>query len=373
MADNYGLFGPSADEIQMMQRQQLQQRGDQLAQMDPFARANSMIYSGAGGLMNALAPKMGMVNPQIQQAQMREQIMGQADTDLTTSQGVFAKADQFRKAGDLRTATALTLEGRKMKQQEDAAAFAARKQDFQENEAMQFKRDQLKQANDLKIMQLEQQGEIARQRSEDMRLSAQQRADAIREANQIKLMIAQMARDAKQNGLTDKPLTAAQQLKQKQAEAKSISGVRQLDDSVAQTSALIEQIKNHPGLSGATGIRSMLPSVPGSSAKGAENLIDEFKAQTALAGLNLTRQGGGIGAMTEKEWPLVERMVAAIDPKSGKDAMLAQMTKVLAKIEQIRENARMAHSETFGSDTSTPTMPTQDAIAAEIARRRGGK
>lgn len=360
-----GLFGPSPWEVQQAQQQALGQSAAAYAQMSPIERAAAGMYQAGGMLTGVAADALGGVNVPKQQAQRTEQIMGAEGTDLTSSQGLFAKADEFRKAGDLRTAAALTMKAQEMKRQEQAAALAARKQDFQENDAMEFKRLQLTQAAELKQAQLAQAAEAARMRSEDTRLGIEARREAAREANQMKLMLAQMTAEiAKMKaglGGVEKPMTAAQKFKEQQASTKSMQGVRQLDDTVANTQALIDQIEKHPGLGGATGMRGAIFSMPGGEAKDAENLIKEFKAQTAMAGLNLVRQGGGIGAMTEKEWPLVEQMVAAIDPLAGKDAMLAQMRKVLAKIEQIRENARMSHTETFGGETApaAPTKPGQ--------------
>ena len=83
--------------------------------------------------------------------------MGQGDADLSSSAGLLAKAEQFRKAGDLRTATALALKGNELKKQEAAAASQVKKDDlaerrFQEAELVknadkkQFEADKLEQA-----------------------------------------------------------------------------------------------------------------------------------------------------------------------------------------------------------------------------------
>lgn len=95
MQDAYsGLFGPSAQQIQQAQQQQLQQRGDQLAQMNPYARAGSMLYSGAGGLMGLAAEKMGGVNPQVKSANDTQEI--QKTIDHTTSDGLLQGAAKLK-------------------------------------------------------------------------------------------------------------------------------------------------------------------------------------------------------------------------------------------------------------------------------------
>lgn len=354
MADyTQGLFSGLPDAVAAQRQAAEEQSAQGFANMNPLQQQNYMMYRAGQGLAGVFGTDKVM-----QQAQDYQKTLMGGQADLGTSKGLFEKAAELKDRYPQQS-WILIQKANELKKQEDAAAMAGRKQDFQEQ-----------QMYDLKLQQLAQQAEVAKQRSEDSRYSADARLQAAQEAAQarrdIAAMMAQMRRDVAAQSAA-KPMTAAQQLKQKQAEAKSIGGVRLLDDTVKNTSALIDQIEKHEGVGGATGMRSLLWSKPGGSAQQAESLIDEFKAQTALAGLNLTRQGGGIGAMTEKEWPLVERMVAAIDPRNGKEAMVAQMRKVQSKIEQLRENARMAHSEMF--DGEVPSSPATPPAAAPSARK----
>ena len=127
MAD--GLFGPSPWEIQQAQQQGLRQQAAAYAKQSPMERAAAGMYQAGGMLGGMGAEALGMKNVAVENARRTEQIMGEGDTDLGTSAGMAAKAEQFRKAGDLRTATALTMKANEMKRQEAAAALAARKQD----------------------------------------------------------------------------------------------------------------------------------------------------------------------------------------------------------------------------------------------------
>lgn len=124
-----GLFGPSPWEIQHAQQQAMVQNAAAYAQQSPLERAAAGMYQAGGMLGGMAAGALGGKNVAVEQAKRQEQIMGSGDEDLGTSAGMAAKADQFRKAGDLRTATALTLKANEMKRQEAAAALAARKQD----------------------------------------------------------------------------------------------------------------------------------------------------------------------------------------------------------------------------------------------------
>jgi len=67
--------------------------------------------------------------------------------------------------------------------------------------------------------------------------------------------------------------------------------------------------------------------------------IEGLKSDLKMTGLNAIRAGGSIGAMTEKEWPIVEGMIARIDPTLSEEAARAELQKVKAYMERIRNNA----------------------------------
>ena len=353
-----GLFGPSPAEIQQMQTQAMMQRAQQFAEMNPQQRATAGMYKAGGMLAGPVGGMLGMTNPAVEQAKRTEQIMGSGG-DLTTSEGMLKKADEFRQAGDIRTATALLMKGKEMQRQEQAAALAARKQDFQEN-----------QQYELKLMQLAQMGEAARQRSEDTRMSIEQRREAAREANAIRLEIAKLAAAAKQGGAGG--MTPAQAFKQKQAEAKSNAMLKGMETDFKTLKDEAEVLKSHPGLGGATGIRGALPSVPGGDAAKAQALLEGFKARVKNTGLQIARQGGGIGQITEKEWGIIEAMVANIDPiKLGREGTIDEINKVIAKAEATLNNARMQHGEAFmDEEPSAPATPPQPAAGGWAIRKK---
>ena len=117
-----GLFGPSPWEIQQAQQQGLRQQAAAYAKQSPMERAAAGMYQAGGMLGGMGAEALGGKNIAVENARRTEQIMGEGDADLGTSAGMAAKADQFRKAGDLRTAAALTLKANEMKRQEQANA-----------------------------------------------------------------------------------------------------------------------------------------------------------------------------------------------------------------------------------------------------------
>lgn len=285
-----GLFGPSPYEVQQARNQQMNTSAENFAQMNATQRGVMGMYKGGAGLAGMGAGMMGMVDPEVANAQRTEQIMGQGGSDLSSSAGLLAKAEEFRKAGDLRTATALALKGNEMKKQEDAAALATRKQDFQENETMSFKREQLAQQAELKKSQLEQALEAAKLRSEDARYSADQRREAAREATSMRGQIAQLMVEMKRQGIeaksaaksVEKPMTEAQRTKFDLDRSGSINKAKSIDSQLAELTAQANLVTNHTSAGTATGTGAeFFPSVlPGSIDYKAQ--LDNPKVRTQL-------------------------------------------------------------------------------------------
>ena len=198
MAD--GLFGAAPWEVEQQQQQAQHSRAMEMSKMDANQWANYGLMSGTAGLARMLGAK----NPAVEQAKRREQIMGSGEDDLGTSAGMAAKAEQFRKVGDLRTATALTMKANEMRKQETAATLAQQKQDEQES----FRRDQLVQQAELKKAELEQRAARDREAADNMRLSIEQRDAASRRADATDRMIANLTAEMKRAGIEAKSAAA---------------------------------------------------------------------------------------------------------------------------------------------------------------------
>jgi hypothetical protein len=67
--------------------------------------------------------------------------------------------------------------------------------------------------------------------------------------------------------------------------------------------------------------------------------LDSFKSNMKAIGLELMRSGGSIGQMTEREWPIVEQMLGAIDPVLGEDEARTVLQQVRARIANIVADA----------------------------------
>lgn len=332
-----GLFGDTPYAIGQAQNNALTAAALQHARLDPIQRAAMGMYQGGGMLGGAAAESMGMVNPEVERARATEAVM--SGIDPTNPDAILQRAahvsDPRLKMRLTQYANQMKAQNQKARLEAQQAALATRKQDFSENQAFELKKDQAKAV-------LEQKAEAERIKSEDRRLSIEQRTEAAKMHDSTLRAIAQMTKAGTQN----KPMTEFQRTNFKQKIAKSQSELRSVEGATTDLEMKANELIAHPGLPAATGVMGMVPSVPGGQAATAEALISEFKAAVKKQGLEMAREGGSIGQMTEREWPIVESMVANIDPvKLGLEGTKAQIKKAVAYAKNLTKRAKSEHAD----------------------------
>lgn len=77
--------------------------------------------------------------------------------------------------------------------------------------------------------------------------------------------------------------------------------------------------------------------------------ISSLKDNLKMIGLGLMRQGGSIGQMTEKEWPIVQNQIEALDPRMSEKEARKAFENVISEVNRVREKARNLHNETWGN------------------------
>ena len=186
------MFGLTPMQIQQQRQQENNAAAADFARMNATQRGVMGLYQGGAGVGGML----GLRDPQMEQAQANQQLMGQLDPNDPDSYLKLAQQTQ-----DPRLKLGLVQKASEIKKQialEQAAAqklaLEQRKQDFTEQEAF-----------DLKKQALAQQLEIAKQRSEDTRLSIEQRAEAARLAAETRKEIASLVAAVKQSGGSGSP------------------------------------------------------------------------------------------------------------------------------------------------------------------------
>jgi hypothetical protein len=76
--------------------------------------------------------------------------------------------------------------------------------------------------------------------------------------------------------------------------------------------------------------------------------IDTLKADMKGAGLELIRAGGSIGALTEREWPMLEAQIDAIDYMLDEPAAKKAFERVKTTFERIKDQAKDTYQTTWG-------------------------
>lgn len=83
-------------------------------------------------------------------------------------------------------------------------------------------------------------------------------------------------------------------------------------------------------------------------AQDVRNKIESIKSDLKTAGLEVIRSGGGIGQMTEREWPIVEKMIDSIDETLSEPAARETFGKIKAYMQKIRDNAKSTYDTEWG-------------------------
>lgn len=373
-----GLFGPSPYEVEQQRRTQMGTDATNFANMNATQRGVMGMYKGAGMLAGAGAEAMGMVDPAVANAQaMRQAAQG---VDTGTPEGLMEFAQKIQTFAPEKAAQAVAM-ARKMKADAAAAALAQNKDDRAQQKLEEVDKQRMENDYNIKLATLEATKQRDREMAESRAATTEQREAASKRADATDRYIAGLTAEMRRLGLEaktsaaaaksatgEKPLTADQRMKWERKKGEDIGTLQavetELDNMVTQATAL----KKHPGLPGATGMSGYLYSKPGGDSATAEALLDEFKASTSAAGLEKVRMGGGIGAMTVQEWPLVERMIANIDPKKlGLKGTQDAIDKVINKMKAMSSVAKKRYQAIHGEsapgemDGETPPPPADNA------------
>ena len=90
-------------------------------------------------------------------------------------------------------------------------------------------------------------------------------------------------------------------------------------------------------------------NLPGDKIANTRNAIESLKADMKKAGLDVMRSGGSVGQITEREWPIMEKMIDSIDPTLGEAKAREVLTDVRNYMVKIKEKAREAYDLQWSS------------------------
>lgn len=116
----------------------------------------------------------------------------------------------------------------------------------------------------------------------------------------------------------------------------------------------ITDVRNSPGLAGATGIPGALYSLPNSQAAAAQTNLTNLKGKITLLGKTLANQDGKIGPMAVQEWTIVRDMVAALDTaiSKGEKITLDEINKIEFAAKNIAKRVQDKFEGQYGDELS---------------------
>jgi hypothetical protein len=124
-------------------------------------------------------------------------------------------------------------------------------------------------------------------------------------------------------------------------------------------------IRPDPGLAGISGFQALIPSLPTSNARKAQQKLETMKGKVMAFGRQLASLEGKLGNMAVQEWKFVSDSIQAIDPAAGNlDVQLrdiVRQAKNFANTVQERYDLTYEGDEPVAAPTATPATPAAPA------------
>ncbi len=351
MAENIvqSLFGPMPYEIDAARRQQDMDYASKIAAMNNIQQAKLGIGQGAAGLARSVGGMFGMVDPAQQAAEQREQTL--SGINMSDWRSI---AEAAMRTQDPRMKMQLGLLAQQQKAKEDSAMLAARKVAVDERKQVFAEKEAL----DFKYAKLAQDYELAKQRAEDSRLAAADRAAAQREANQIRLQIAQMT---KAMGPVKTQIVTDESGKSTLVDLRTGETVRELG-KIGKPSGTYEKTREAEKAT-VRGIGD------------AESAIDQMLGSKQNPGLLYKATGSGVGTAVDYAARLVGKATEG-DVANAKIQPLADaVLKIVPRFEGPQSDKDTASYKEAAGNLANPNLPNELRIEAaktikEIYTRR---
>lgn len=144
----------------------------------------------------------------------------------------------------------------------------------------------------------------------------------------------------------------------------AVSGLDRMNDAIAQ-------LKQMSGLASATGNlqgRSWMPNIWQSTAD-ADAAVRNLKGKVATTALQAMRDasksGGAVGSVTEKEWPILESMIANLDPLQGDALFVQRLDELQDYARGAKERLLEAYKNTYKEDLAVPAAPSAEDLKSK--------
>jgi hypothetical protein len=123
------------------------------------------------------------------------------------------------------------------------------------------------------------------------------------------------------------------------------------------------ELLQHSGLGGITGLRGAVGNIPGSRAADAQAKLETLKSQVGFGVLqnmrNQSKTGGALGQVSDREISLLTSNLAALDKSQSKEQMQESLRKIIDYANGAKQRARSAFQGQFSGVGNTGTAQQQ--------------
>ena len=174
-----------------------------------------------------------------------------------------------------------------------------------------------------------------------------------------------------------KPMTELQQQSQRKLMAADRTSVKNSQNVVGELEKLTDElvgnpekgIRPDPGLSGITGFQALIPSMPNSDARKAQQKLETMKGKVMAFGRQLASLEGKLGNMAVQEWKFVSDSIQALDPAAGNlDVQLRDIVRQAKNFAStVQERYDMTYEGGDESPSAAPGRPSAPAAAGGLS------
>jgi hypothetical protein len=163
-----------------------------------------------------------------------------------------------------------------------------------------------------------------------------------------------------------KPMTELQQQTSRKVMAADKTSVKNSQSVVDELEKLTDELVGNPekgispdpGLSGISGYQALLPSLPKSDARKAQQKLETMKGKVMAFGRQLASLEGKLGNMAVQEWKFVSDSIQALDPAAGN--LDVQLRDIVRQAKNFATTVQERYDLTYeGTDSAvaTPVAP----------------
>lgn len=138
-----------------------------------------------------------------------------------------------------------------------------------------------------------------------------------------------------------------------------------LQNTISEMDRLAEsanQILQHPGLAGISGIRGSIPDIPGTAAADARALLNKLKSQVGFSVLqnmrNNSKTGGALGAVSDAEGKRLENNLASVESAQSIDQMKRELQGIIDYTTGAKDRMREAFNMKHKTGEPIPMKPS---------------